>query len=114
MTLTNTALKWFATTSLAISLVVAGLMGWTANLGGQVRHTEIRAGASATQGEGPREDKERGRGRDRKKDNNNDRSSAGSVIRAIIKPQFLESAPGREPHALDTATVARLLGVDPL
>lgn len=69
----NTTLKWFAASSLAISLVVAGLMGWTANLGGQIRHTEIRAGASsATQGEDSGEDKERGRGRDRKKDKSND------------------------------------------
>lgn len=69
----NTTLKWFATGSLAISLVVAGLMGWTANLGGQIRHTEIRAGAfSATQGENPEEDKERGRGRDREKDKDDD------------------------------------------
>jgi hypothetical protein len=30
---------------LAYSLGVGGLMAWTANLGGQIRHTEIRAGA---------------------------------------------------------------------
>lgn len=30
---------------LAGALVVSGLMAWTANLGGQVRHTEIRPGA---------------------------------------------------------------------
>lgn len=30
---------------LACSLGVGGLMAWTANLGGQIRHTEIRAGA---------------------------------------------------------------------
>lgn len=29
------------------SLVAAGLMGWTANLGGQVRHTEIRPAETA-------------------------------------------------------------------
>jgi hypothetical protein len=31
--------------ALAYSLGVGGLMAWTANLGGQIRHTEIRAGA---------------------------------------------------------------------
>lgn len=33
--------------ALAITLVAAGLMGWTANLGGQIRHTEIRSGFTA-------------------------------------------------------------------
>ena len=28
---------------LVASLIVSGLMAWTANLGGQIRHTEIRA-----------------------------------------------------------------------
>ena len=37
---------WFSVSSLAASLIVSGLMAWTANLGGQVRHTEIRANAS--------------------------------------------------------------------
>ena len=32
---------------LATSLLVGGLMAWTANLGGQIRHTEIRSGANA-------------------------------------------------------------------
>ncbi|HEU0078711.1 MAG TPA: hypothetical protein VFQ76_13750 [Longimicrobiaceae bacterium] len=32
---------------LALALVPAGMMAWTANLGGQIRHTEIRAGAVA-------------------------------------------------------------------
>lgn len=30
-------------TALALALVTSGLMGWTASLGGQIRHTEIRA-----------------------------------------------------------------------
>ncbi|HET7228412.1 MAG TPA: hypothetical protein VFJ16_00280 [Longimicrobium sp.] len=30
---------------LAVALVPAGAMGWAANLGGQIRHSEIRAGA---------------------------------------------------------------------
>ncbi|MBO0801354.1 MAG: hypothetical protein J2P31_21250 [Blastocatellia bacterium] len=36
--------NWIATSTLVLSLVASGLMGWTANLGGQIRHTEIRAG----------------------------------------------------------------------
>jgi anti-sigma factor RsiW len=34
------------TAVLGTSLLVGGLMAWTANLGGQVRHSEIRANAS--------------------------------------------------------------------
>jgi len=34
---------WIVTTTLIFSLVVGGLMAWTANLGGQIRHTEIRS-----------------------------------------------------------------------
>jgi hypothetical protein len=30
------------------NLIVSGLMAWTANLGGQVHHPEIRAGPNAT------------------------------------------------------------------
>ena len=37
---------WFSVSLLATSMIVSGLMAWTANLGGQVRHTEIRANAS--------------------------------------------------------------------
>lgn len=33
--------------ALLLALVPTALMGWTANLGGQIRHTEIRAGAQA-------------------------------------------------------------------
>ena len=33
---------WFGIVTLAAALVVSGLMGWTASLGGRVRHTEIR------------------------------------------------------------------------
>lgn len=36
---------WFASLMVVASLTVCGLMGWTANLGGQIRHTEIRTGA---------------------------------------------------------------------
>ncbi len=35
---------WFSFTLLAAALLVTVLMGWTANLGGQIRHAEIRAG----------------------------------------------------------------------
>jgi hypothetical protein len=39
---------WLSLAFLAISLAVSGVAAWTANLGGQVRHTEIRSGASAS------------------------------------------------------------------
>lgn len=32
--------------SLVSALALGGLMGWTSNLGGQIRHSEIRAGAT--------------------------------------------------------------------
>lgn len=35
---------WFLGIVLVVALVTQGLMFWTANLGGQVRHTEIRSG----------------------------------------------------------------------
>jgi hypothetical protein len=38
---------WIVAATLVLSLVTSGLMGWTANLGGQIRHTEIRAGFTA-------------------------------------------------------------------
>ncbi|HEU4642452.1 MAG TPA: DUF2231 domain-containing protein [Gemmatimonadaceae bacterium] len=38
-----------AAAALAFALVPAALMGWTANTGGQIRHTEIRAGAQGAQ-----------------------------------------------------------------
>ena len=40
----------FAGGVLVATLALTGVMGWTANLGGQVRHTEIRAGAAADAG----------------------------------------------------------------
>lgn len=36
--------RWFIPATLALTIVGGGLMAWTANLGGQIRHTEIRAG----------------------------------------------------------------------
>ena len=40
--------QWFALSVLALAIATSGLLGWTANLGGKVRHTEIRAEGSAT------------------------------------------------------------------
>lgn len=37
---------WFGSAILGTSLIVGGLMAWTANWGGQVRHTEVRKNAS--------------------------------------------------------------------
>lgn len=39
---------WFRTLSLVLGLGVVGLMGWTANLGGQVMHAEIRPDGAVT------------------------------------------------------------------
>jgi len=38
---------WFGAVTLIGSLVVGGWMAWTANLGGQVRHSEIRSAGQA-------------------------------------------------------------------
>jgi uncharacterized membrane protein len=40
--------QWFAVSVLALAIATSGLLGWTANLGGKVRHTEIRGDASPT------------------------------------------------------------------
>lgn len=51
--------RYAATPALLLAVVTLGLMGWTANLGGQIRHTEIRAGdAAATQSEPKRPEKD--------------------------------------------------------
>jgi hypothetical protein len=39
---------WFSTLVLAAAVLVTGLMAWTANLGGQIRHPEIRPDAPPT------------------------------------------------------------------
>jgi hypothetical protein len=39
--------RWAVGGSLALTLTAAGLMAWTANLGGQIRHSEIRSGSTA-------------------------------------------------------------------
>lgn len=43
----KTVPAWFGSLVLVVSLVASGLMAWTASLGGQLRHTEIRSGAGA-------------------------------------------------------------------
>lgn len=43
---------WFSYLSLILALTAGGLMAWTANLGGQVRHSEIRAAANTGLKEG--------------------------------------------------------------
>jgi uncharacterized membrane protein len=40
--------RWAAVTTLVLALGTAGVMAWTANLGGQIRHTEIRDAALTT------------------------------------------------------------------
>lgn len=37
---------WFGSLILTASLIVSGLMVWTATVGGQIRHTEIRSSGS--------------------------------------------------------------------
>jgi uncharacterized membrane protein len=37
--------RWFGTLLLALSLIATGMMAWTANLGGQIRHSEVRSGS---------------------------------------------------------------------
>jgi len=45
------ARQWYPKAVLLGALLVAGLMAWTANLGGQIRHTEVRTSAQAPSGE---------------------------------------------------------------
>lgn len=52
--------------ALTLSLVTFGLIARTANLGGQIRHVEIRSGAAATTSENPPAEK-------RKKDDDDDK-----------------------------------------
>ena len=40
--------KVFAVATLGLSIVAGGLTAWTANLGGQIKHPEIRSGALAS------------------------------------------------------------------
>ena len=41
--------NWCAVGVLCFSVVTAGFMAWTANLGGQIRHPEIRSGNNLSQ-----------------------------------------------------------------
>lgn len=40
--------KWCSATILCLALLTSGFMAWTANLGGQIRHSEIRKEAANT------------------------------------------------------------------
>ena len=51
-------------TAIIGTLAVCGLMGWTANLGGRIRHTEIGSTAGAAPSEGWSDDDEHPRGGD--------------------------------------------------
>ena len=46
--------RWVAVGGLVLALCAGGLMGYTAYLGGQVRHTEVRPGASASSSDAER------------------------------------------------------------
>lgn len=50
---------WFVLVSLLFSIATAGLMARTANLGGQIRHSEIRAGNSGSPQENRPADKQK-------------------------------------------------------
>jgi uncharacterized membrane protein len=41
--------RWVALAGLVGTVVVSGLMAWTANLGGQIRHTEIQSASNEQQ-----------------------------------------------------------------
>jgi len=43
---------WLSYAVLAAALIVSGLMAWTANVGGQIRHSEIRVRAAPLGGAG--------------------------------------------------------------
>jgi hypothetical protein len=43
--------RWVNGAAFAMALLTSGMLGWTANLGGQIRHTEIGAIGSETVGD---------------------------------------------------------------
>ncbi len=49
--------RWTLAVSFALTLAVSGLMAWTANLGGQIRHTEIRDAAATPAAESDDDDR---------------------------------------------------------
>jgi uncharacterized membrane protein len=55
----GTVANWLVTGALVLALVTTGSIAWTANLGGQIRHSEIRSGtASAADEEAERPDQQ--------------------------------------------------------
>lgn len=77
----RTVPRWFGLPVLAATLGLAAIMAWTANLGGQIRHTEIRPG-STTAAEAPVDSErslrgessaETGRGSDEERERRRDR-----------------------------------------
>ncbi len=47
--------RWFAVSLLTLGFAAAGSLAWTANLGGKVRHTEIRSDSNPSLNLGDRE-----------------------------------------------------------
>ncbi len=43
--------RGLSVTALAVSLVVSGMLAWTANLGGNIRHTELQTASGPPAGE---------------------------------------------------------------
>ncbi len=43
--------RWATRAALGLTLVAGGFMAWTANLGGQIRHTEVRSAQAVIPGE---------------------------------------------------------------
>lgn len=57
--------RWVAAAAFVAVAAIAGLMAWTANLGGQIRHTEIAGGSvTAAADRGDSDDREHSGGRD--------------------------------------------------
>ncbi|HLC16430.1 MAG TPA: hypothetical protein VJL89_09420 [Thermodesulfovibrionia bacterium] len=50
-------MKWFVTALFLLSVITSGLFGLTANLGGQIRHTEIRKDYNASPSDSEHEQK---------------------------------------------------------
>ena len=48
--------RWVTGSALVVSLVIGAAMAWTASLGGQIRHTELRTTSSAGEVQSPRPD----------------------------------------------------------
>ncbi|HJU64034.1 MAG TPA: hypothetical protein VJ596_00085 [Gemmatimonadaceae bacterium] len=54
----RTVPRWVTGSALVLTLAVLGVMGVTANSGGQIRHSEIRASGAAARGAFPEADEE--------------------------------------------------------